>query len=163
MRNALGLLTQFTETQTGLLYDTYNVNMLKAIPGGGIIVNGARTLVKTEPDKFIPIRRSLNYLKQALKDATSFAVFEPNDERLWSRLSVVASSVLSEFWRSGGLKGANADQAFYVTCDSSNNTSTTINNGEVHIEVGVALQYPAEYVVINISQWTGGSNTVETL
>lgn len=163
VRNALGLLTQFTETQTGLLYDTYNVNMLKAIPGGGIIVNGARTLVKTEPDKFIPIRRSLNYLKQALKDATSFAVFEPNDERLWSRLSVVASSVLSEFWRSGGLKGANADQAFYVTCDSSNNTSTTINNGEVHIEVGVALQYPAEYVVINISQWTGGSNTVETL
>lgn len=163
LRNALGLVTQFTESQTGTLYDNYNVNVLKAIPGGGIIVNGARTLVKTTPDKFIPIRRSLNYLKQALKDATAFAVFEPNDERLWARLSVVVSSVLSEFWRAGGLKGTNADQAFYVTCDTSNNTATTINNGEVHIEVGVALQYPAEYVVINISQWTGGSNTVETL
>ena len=163
VRNALGLLTQFTELQTGVLYNTYNVNMLKAIPGGGIIINGARTLSKSTPDKFIPIRRSLNFLKQAMKDVTSFAVFEPNDERLWNRLNMVTSSLLSEFWRAGGLKGANADQAYYIVCNSTNNTATTINNGEVHIEVGVALQYPAEYVVINISQWTGGSNTVETL
>lgn len=163
VRNALGLLTKFTESETGSLYNTYNVNMLKAIPGGGIIINGARTLTKNTPDKFIPIRRSLNFLKQAMKDVTSFAVFEPNDERLWNRLNMVTSSLLSEFWRAGGLKGANADQAFYIVCDSTNNTATTINNGEVHIEVGVALQYPAEYVVINISQWTGGSNTVETL
>jgi phage tail sheath protein FI len=137
--------------------------MLKAIPGGGIIINGARTLTKNAPDKFIPIRRSLNFLKQAMKDVTSFAVFEPNDERLWNRLNMVTSSLLSEFWRAGGLKGANADQAYYIVCNSTNNTTNTINNGEVHIEVGVALQYPAEYVVINISQWTGGSNTVETL
>lgn len=163
VRGALGLVTTFTAAQTGTLYDTYNVNMFKAVPGAGVVVNGARTLEKTTPGKYIPIRRSLNYLKQALTDATAFAVFEPNDERLWTRLNVTVSSLLSEFWRAGGLKGRNANQAFYVVCDASNNTEESISNGEVHIEVGVALQYPAEFVVITISQWTGGANTAEAL
>lgn len=163
IKNAIGVGTKFTEAQTGTLYGTYNINTLKAIPGGGIIVNGARTLDKTAPGKFISARRTLNYLKQSLKEATAYAVFEPNDARLWTQLSVGVSSLLAEFWRQGGLKGNSANEAFYVVCDSSNNTATTIDNGEVHIEVGVALQYPAEFIVINLSQWTGGSNSIETL
>jgi phage tail sheath protein FI len=163
IRNALGLTGSFTESEAGSLYDTHNVNLFKTIPGAGIVINGARTMSKATPAKYIPIRRSLNYLKQALKAETAFAVFEPNDERLWTRINMNVSSLLSEFWRSGGLKGANANQAFYIVCNSTNNTSTTINNGEVHVEVGVALQYPAEFIVINLSQWTGGSNTVSTL
>jgi len=163
VRNALGLATAFTPGDVATLYDTYHVNLFKAVPGAGVVINGARTLDKTSPGKYIPLRRSLNYLKQALSEATAFAVFEPNDERLWTRLGVTVSALLADFWRSGGLKGGNASQAFYVVCDSSNNTPTSITNGEVHIEVGVALQYPAEFVVISISQWTGGANTVETL
>lgn len=161
LRNAIGLTQKFTEAQTGDLYSNYNVNMLKVVPGGGVVINGARTLVKTNPGKYIPIRRSLNFLKQALRDVTAFAVFEPNDERLWSRINMTVSALLSEFWRAGGLRGNNAEQAFYVICDETNNTIYTIEDGEVHIEVGVALQYPAEYVIINISQWTGGNATVE--
>ena len=161
LRNALGLGLKMSELQTGDLYNNYNVNTLKAVAGGGIIINGARTLVKTNPGKFIPIRRSLNFLKQALKDVTAFAVFEPNDERLWNRLNMTISALLSEFWRAGGLRGSNAEQAFYVTCDETNNTLNTLESGEVHIEVGVALQYPAEYVVIQLSHWLGGQNLVE--
>jgi phage tail sheath protein FI len=163
VRNALGLTGTFTAAESGSLYDNFGVNLFKAIPGAGIVVNGARTLDRTTPGKYIPIRRSLNYLKQSLKDSTSFAIFEPNDDRLWTRLNMTASSLLSEFWRSGGLKGANASEAFYVICDETNNTANSVNNGEVRLEVGVALQYPAEFIVINISQWTGGSNTASTL
>lgn len=163
VRNALGLGTTFTESQTGTLYGNYNVNTLKSIPGGGIVINGGRTLDKTAPGKYISARRTLNYLKQVLKDATSYAVFEPNDARLWTQLSMGVSTLLAEFWTQGGLKGATASEAFYVTCDSSNNTAITVDNGEVHLEVGVALQYPAEFIVINLSQWTGGSNSIETI
>lgn len=163
LRNALGLEVTFSESVAGNLYATNAVNMLKAIPGGGIIINGARTLDRNAPGKFITTRRTLNYLKQRLKEATAFAVFEPNDTRLWDTLSIGISGILAEFWRSGGLKGASAQEAFYVVCDETNNTATSIDNGEVHVEVGVALQSPAEFVVINISQWTGGSNTAETL
>jgi hypothetical protein len=162
-RGALGLVTTFTSADTGTLYETYNVNLFKAVPGAGIVINGARTLEKGTPGKYIPIRRSLNYLKQALSDASGFAVFEPNDERLWTRINVTLSSLLSEFWRAGGLKGRNASEAFYIICDETNNNETTINDGQVHIEVGVAVQYPAEFVVISLSQWTGGANTLDTL
>jgi len=163
VRNSLGLGTSFTEAQTGTLYSTYNVNVLKTVPGGGIIINGARTLDKAAPGKFISARRTLNYLKQVLKEGTESAVFEPNDSRLWDQITGSVSALLGEFWRQGGLKGKNASEAYYVICDASNNTSVTVDNGEVHIEVGVALQYPAEFVVINLSQWTGGSNATETL
>lgn len=164
VRGALGLAIPLTDTQIGTLYDgSPQVNAFKAIPGGGITVFGARTLSKTNPDKFISVRRTLNYIKYNVKDLTQFAVFEPNDKNLWERLNLAVSSFLSDLWRSGALKGERAADAFYVVCDESNNTAFTIDNGQVNISIGVALQYPAEFVVIEISQWTGGSNTVETL
>ena len=164
IRGALGLSVILSETQIGTLYDgTPQVNTFKAVPGAGVTVFGARTLNKTTPDKFINVRRTLNYVKYNLKSIAQFAVFEPNDANLWNSINMTVSSFLSELWRSGGLKGARSSDAFYVLCDGSNNTTTSVDNGQVNIEVGVALQYPAEFVVINVSQWTGGSNTAESL
>ncbi len=131
---------------------------MKAIAGGGVIVNGARTLKKTDITKYVPTRRSLNYIKSQTKRLTEFAVFEPNDEKLWTTIQVTLSKFLASFWGSGGLKGRTAAEAFYVLCDSSNNTTNTIENGEVHVEVGVALQTPAEFIVIEVSQFSGGTS-----
>lgn len=162
LRGALALATSFTEAEQGTLYDAH-VNTLKAIPGAGVIINGARTLKKTDITKFIPTRRSLNYVKTQAKSLTEFAVFEPNNERLWTNIQVRLSKFLAEFWAAGGLKGRNANEAFYVICDSTNNTANTIENGEVHVEVGVALQTPAEFIVIEVSQFTGGATLNETI
>jgi phage tail sheath protein FI len=162
IRGAFGLVTSFTEAEQGTMYDAH-VNTFKAIPGAGVIVNGARTLKKTNITKFIPTRRSLNYVKAQAKRLTEFAVFEPNNERLWTTIQVRLSKFLSEFWSSGGLKGGTAAEAFYILCDSTNNTSNTVENGEVRVEVGVALQTPAEFIVIEVSQFTGGSSLTETV
>jgi phage tail sheath protein FI len=164
IRGALGIAVPLSDAQVGQLYDgTPHTNVFKAVPGAGIVVYGARTLSRVQPDKFIPVRRTLNYLKVALKDITQYAVFEPNDQNLWDSLTATVSGFLAEFYRSGGLRGDNASQAFYVVCGSTNNTAASIDQGIVNVEVGVALQYPAEYIVINLSQWTGGSNAVESL
>jgi hypothetical protein len=163
VRGALGLSLPINDSDIGVLYNgNPQVNSFKAVPGAGVTVYGGRTLTKTTPDKFISVRRTLNYLKASLKEQTRFAVFEPNDERLWSRINLSVSGFLGEFWRSGGLKGNNASEAFYVLCNSTNNDQSAIDQGIVNIEVGVALQYPTEFVVINLSQWTGGSNAVES-
>jgi hypothetical protein len=61
---------------------------------------------------------------------------------------------LGDYRNAGGLRGANEADAFFIKVDSENNPQSTIEQGEVHIEVGVALQYPAEFVVINLSQKT---------
>lgn len=133
------------------------VNAIRYIPGSGIVVMGARTLKAGYSDKYIPVRRTLIYLRKALTDLTEFAVFEPNDQRLWARLEDITSKFLTSFWQEGGLKGATSADAFFVKCDSENNTTTSIDAGEVNIEIGVALQRPAEYVIIKIGQYEGGT------
>lgn len=133
------------------------VNALRYIPGSGIVVMGARTLKAGYVDKYVPVRRTLIYLRKALTDLTQFAIFEPNDERLWRLIDTTVSTFLTDFWQQGGLRGALPADAFFVKVDAENNPQITIDNGEVHIEVGVALQRPAEFVIIKIGQYDGGT------
>jgi phage tail sheath protein FI len=151
-------VTPLTNTEL----DTLNtspapVNAIRFISGSGIVVMGSRTLKAGYVDKYVPVRRTLIYLRKSLTDLTQFAVFEPNDQALWRRLNATISTFLTEFWSQGGLKGGVPAEAFFVKVDSTNNTTNTIDNGEVNIEVGVALQRPAEYVVIKIGQFDGGT------
>ncbi len=164
IRGALGLSVPVSDNQIGTLYSgTPQVNSFKAIPGAGVVVYGTRTLTALTPDKFVNVRRTLNYLKFNLKTLSDFAVFQNNDPNLWNKLNMTLSGFLSDFWRAGGLRGERSTDAFYVLCDNSNNTQSSIDQGIVNIQVGVALQYPAEFIVINLSQWSGGSNAVESL
>lgn len=133
------------------------VNAIKFVSGSGIVVMGSRTLKGGYIDKYVPVRRTLIYLRKALTDLTEFAIFEPNDPALWRRIDATVSSFLTNFWSQGGLRGSVPSQAFFVKVDSTNNPQASIDNGEVHIEVGVALQRPAEFVVIKIGQFDGGS------
>jgi len=137
------------------------LNVIRNVTGSGVCVMGGRTLSKTFSDRYISVRRSVNYLAYNLRKATEFAVFEPNDQNLWSEMTAAATDIVDQFWREGGLKGVTAEQAYYVKCDSTNNTTASIAAGEVRLEVGVALQRPAEFVIITIGQVDGGS-TIST-
>ena len=133
------------------------VNAIRFISGSGIVVMGSRTLKSGYVDRYVPVRRTLIYLEKSLKDLTQFAVFEPNDARLWSRINATVSAFLTAFWSQGGLTGSNPSQAYFVKVDAENNPQSSIDNGIVNIQVGVALQRPAEFVVINIGQYSGGT------
>ena len=133
------------------------VNAIRFVPGSGIVVMGARTLKGSYVDRYVPVRRTLIYLRKAVSDLSQFAVFEPNDERLWRRVTAAIEGFLTDFWRQGGLRGAVPSQAFYVKCDAEINPQASIDAGIVNIEVGVALQRPAEFVVIKIGQFDGGT------
>ena len=132
------------------------VNAIKYVPGTGIVVMGSRTLKQGYVDKYVPVRRTLIYLEKALKDLSQFAIFEPNDPALWRRINATFSTFLTQFWSQGGLVGATPAQAYFVKCDATNNVQASIDNGELHIDVGVALQRPAEFVIIKIGQFNGG-------
>lgn len=133
------------------------VNAIRYIPGSGIVVMGSRTLKPGYSDRYVPVRRSLIYLRKAMTDLTQFAIFEPNDFRLWRRLNATLESFLTDFWQQGGLRGATAEDSFFIKVDEENNPISLVDNGEVHIEVGVALQRPAEFVIIRISQYDSGA------
>ena len=134
---------------------TSPVNPIRQIPGAGLSVMGARTLKQDgTANKYVNMRRSLIYIRKNLKNLTEFAIFENNDERLWAQIRTSINVFLNEYRNQGGLRGASPAQAFFVKCDSENNSAQQIANGEVHIQVGVALQYPAEFIVIDLSQKT---------
>lgn len=131
------------------------VNPIRQIPGAGLSIMGARTLLQDgTANKYVNMRRSLNYLEKQLSNLTQFAIFENNDENLWAQIRSSLNVFLNDYKNKGGLRGATAAQAYFIKCDGENNTPTTIANGEVHIQVGVALQYPAEFIVIDLSQKT---------
>ena len=150
-----------TNTDQGNLNQA-NVNCLISVPGSGVVIWGARTLSAYLVTRYVSVERSIIYLSSQMIAMTKFAVFEPNDWILWNHITSVLSQFLNEFWQSGGLSGMSANQAFYVTCDGTNNTISTIQQGIVNVEVGVSLQFPAEFVVIKIGQWAGGQSVSVT-
>lgn len=137
------------------------VNAIRNVPGSGICVFGARTLKPTQIDMYISVRRTLIDVRMSLTAATRFAAFEPNTDTLWETITAVCERVLNELWQAGGLRGSVSTQAYYVKCDSENNPQSSVNNGEVHVEVGLALVTPAEFVVLKIGQFESGSAVSE--
>jgi phage tail sheath protein FI len=99
----------------------------------------------------------LFFIEKEIKDLAGFALFENNDYRLWSELRTVLNNFLLNYWQQGGLRGVSPDEAYYVKIDGTTTTFADIQNGRVNIEVGVALQYPAEFVVIKLGQLTGSA------
>jgi uncharacterized protein len=134
------------------------VNAIRNVPGGGIVIMGGRTLNNSTGERYINVRRSMIFLKKEITDRSSFAVFENNSEILWNQLRTAIGNFLRNYWSQGGLRGASPEEAYYVRCDATNNTATDILNGRVNIEVGVAVEYPAEFVVISIGQITGSAS-----
>lgn len=139
------------------------VNALKTISGVGFCIFGARTLKLTQIDRYVNVRRNLIAIRDALISITRFAVFENNNPILWHQVTEICNRQLTSLWKEGGLRGNSAEEAFYVKCDEENNPANKVFNGELNIEVGVALQVPAEFVVIRIGQFEGGVTALENV
>jgi hypothetical protein len=160
LSNAVGVQTKFTDAELGDL-NAQNINIIRSVVGAGICVMGARTRKSYGTDRYVSARRTLIYIKEAMRRSTQFAVFENNDQRLWESLRMSAERILRPLWEAGGLRGSSANQAYYINCDEKLNTPPVIQSGEVRMEVGVALEYPAEFVIIRVTQFERGTFSTE--
>ena len=153
---ANGLAFQVTHPEQGGL-NKVGINCIRAFPGRGIRVWGARTLSSDPEWRYLNVRRLFNYVSESIMEGTQWAVFEPNDERLWIRLRIAVASFLTRTWREGALFGATPDEAFYVKCDEETNPPDVIDAGQVVMEIGISPVKPAEFVIFRISQYTAGA------
>jgi phage tail sheath protein FI len=146
----------FTNSDLDALHSNATpVNAIRDIPGVGVVPMGGRTLLQDgTANRHVAMRRSLIYIRHRIEQIAELALFEANDSRLWDRINTAMGVFLTEYFNQGGLRGNNTSEAYYVKCDEENNNSATIQNGEVHIEIGVALEYPAEFIVITLNQST---------
>jgi uncharacterized protein len=130
------------------------VNCIREL-NGNIRVWGARTAGGDANGewRYINVRRTFLFLRESIEEGTQWAVFEPNDQKLWAKITRNVSAFLTTVWRSGALFGATASEAFYVKCDAETNPPELREVGQVVTEIGVAVVRPAEFVIFRISQW----------
>lgn len=159
IRGAVALETQLTRAEQELL-NPIGVNCIRAFPGRGILVWGARTLSSDPAWRYLNVRRLFNYLEESILNGTQWVVFEPNDDALWARIRRTISAFLVNEWRRGALFGLTPDEAFYVKCDRETNPAESIDAGQVVCQIGVAPVKPAEFVIFQLAQMSGGTSLV---
>jgi phage tail sheath protein FI len=138
------------------------VNCLRAFPGRGLRVYGARTISSNPDWRFINVRRLLIMIEQAIDESTQWAVFEPHNFSLRQTLTLSISGFLNGLWRRGGLVGSTVDEAFYVKCDETNNPPAVVDAGQLVAEIGVAPTIPAEFVIFRIGRTTEELEIIES-
>ena len=156
VRACVGLDVQFNKGEQDIL-NPKGVNLIRAFPGLGIRVWGARTASSDGSWKFINVRRLFIFIEESIKANTSWAVFEPNDQVLWVRVKRTIEVFLTNLWRGGSLAGASQDEAFFVNIGRDTMTQDDIDNGRLICIIGVAPVKPAEFVIFRITQKTGDS------
>ena len=129
-------------------------NCIHRFPGRGIRVWRARTLASDPMWKYVNVRRLLIFLETSIYYSTQWAVFEPNDQRLWARVKQTVTLFLRTQWREGALFGAREEDAFSVTVEPETMTEGDILDGRLIIEVGIVPVHPAEFVIFRVFQET---------
>lgn len=157
LNGAVGLATDLTDIQQGNL-NRINVNCLRRFATSGIVSWGARTITSDPEYNYVPVRRMAIMIRVSIYFGIQWAVFEPNDETLWSSLRLNITSFMMTLYRKGAFQGSSPSQAFFVNCDSETTTQDDINLGIVNVLVGFAPVKPTEFVVVKISQKAGQSS-----
>ncbi|MFC9678683.1 phage tail sheath subtilisin-like domain-containing protein [Streptomyces sp. NPDC056948] len=160
VRGAVDLELQITRGEQDLL-NPIGVNCIRAFPGRGIRVWGARTLSSDPAWRYLNIRRYFNYLEESILIGTQWVVFEPNDHNLWARIRRNISAFLVNEWRDGALFGQRPEEAYYVKCDDETNPPESVDVGRVVCEIGIAPVKPAEFVIFRLAQFSSGGGELE--
>lgn len=131
------------------------INALRFFEGRGYRVWGARTMSSDPEWKYVNVRRLFIFMEHSIDKGTQWAVFEPNNSRLWKNIRRTVEDFLLVLWRDGALMGSKPEEAFFVRCDRTTMTQNDLDNGRLICLIGVAPVKPAEFVIFRIGQWTG--------
>ena len=153
VRGCTGLSCNYNVGEQDIL-NPIGVNLIRALPGQGIRVWGARTISSNGLWKYANVRRLFIYIEESIKANTNWVVFEPNSETLWSRVTRTIETFLATCWRDGALAGSSPEQAFFVECGPTTMTQDDIDNGRLICQIGIAPVKPAEFVIFRITQKT---------
>ncbi len=156
IEEALDLAVNLTTAAQDLL-NPENINCLRSFPGRGIRVWGARTLSRDPAWLYVNVRRLFLTVCRWVEKTMSALVFEPNDARLWMRVTREVNSYLNELYRKGAFQGGTVEEAFYVKCDAETNPQEVRDQGWLVAEIGLAAAIPGEFIIVRIIQTEAGS------
>ncbi len=147
----VGLTQAYTQRRQDLL-NPGGVNLIRAFPGRGTRIWGARNATDDATWRYINVRRLFNMIEASVDRATQWVVFEPNTAQTWIRVKVSVENFLDQQWRAGALAGTKPEQAYRVRVGLGETmTETDIDLGLIITEVAVAPAKPAEFVIFRFS------------
>lgn len=158
LNNVVGLPIQLTDQQQDSLnVDSSagkSINAIRSFAGKGILIWGSRTLAGNDNEwRYVPVRRTITFIEQSIKQSLQTYVFEPNDANTWVKVRATIENFLTNLWRQGAFQGAKPEHAFFVSVGLGNTmTADDILNGMMRIQIGVAIVRPAEFIITSISQ-----------
>ena len=152
------LENNITKTRQQVL-NPEGINALRYFEGRGNRVWGARTISSDPEWMYVNVRRLFIYLEHSIDKGTQWAVFEPNNERLWANIRHTIEDFLRVTWMTGALMGTKPEEAYFVRCDRTTMTQNDLDNGRLICLIGVAPTKPAEFVIFRIGQWTADAST----
>lgn len=131
---------------------TLGVNPLTQLPGTGLVVFGqlTRNGASTARNR-VNVVRLENYLRTIFSSISNGYLFEPND-------SVTRKSIASQI--ESALNNVLAHRGIYdylVICDTSNNTSSTIANNQLYVDVAIEPMKDVEFIYIPIAIYNPGA------
>lgn len=132
------------------------INAIRALPGRGVLVLGARSLDLDPSWRYLNVRRLFNMIEEALEEQMQWLTFEPNNPRLWKEVDRAVRGFLERLYRAGMLDGATSADAYSVRCDASTNPPSSTDEGKVLCLIGVQPPYPAEFVVVRVGLTRSG-------
>lgn len=153
-----GLNINFTKGEQDIL-NPEGINLIRALPGQGIRIWGARTASSNASFKYVNIRRLFIYVEESIKSNTGWVVFEPNDAGLWNRVRLSVEGFLNTMFRDGMFAGATPEESYFVDIGPTTMTQDDIRNGRLICNIGIAPSRPAEFVIFRITQHTSESGS----
>jgi hypothetical protein len=160
IRGIIGVQRRVAPQEQGELNDA-GVNVIRVVGRGDVLPWGARTLSSDAQWRYLSVRRLFCMVEEAIADGTQWIVFEPNDKPLWNMIKRDVTAFLLGLWRDGALAGSKPEEAFFVKCDRETNPPDVVDAGRVVAWVGLAPVKPAEFIVFQVSQFSGGTTTEE--
>lgn len=151
VKGIVGLTESYTQRRQDPL-NTASVNLIRAFPGRGTRIWGARNATDDTTWRYVNVRRLFNFVETSVERGTQWVVFEPNTAATWIRIKVSLENFLDQLWRSGALAGTSPEQAYRVRVGLGETMQETdIDLGLVITEVAIAPAKPAEFVVFRFS------------
>ncbi len=153
---ALGLSSQLSNADQGPL-NLLGINILRVFPEQSQpLIWGARTPSTDSSWRYINVRRLFIYIEQSLEQGLRPFIFQPNNSFLWGSMNRTITEFLNRVQSSGGII------SFYVKIDATNNPPSVQALGQLYAEVGIQPAYPAEFIILKIGIWDGGSSVTES-
>jgi len=130
------------------------INPLISSPQTGLAVWGARTISQESEWRYVHARRLFMFMEKSVYNSTGWIVFENNGEALWARIKGQIDGFMSGLFNQNMFFGNSPQEAYFVIVDSTNNDASSIEAGQVIIDVGAAPNRPAEFVRFRFQQAT---------